>query len=117
MTYYECLAYLVKYLEETVIPAVNENAEALEELQTLYLQLKSYVDNYFANLDLQEEINNKLDQMVEDGVLQEIITDYLKANVAWTFNTVADMKQSINLVNGSYAQTLGFHTINDGGGA
>ena len=52
MTYYECLAYLVKYLEETVIPAVNENAEALAELQTLYIQLKSYVDNYFANLDV-----------------------------------------------------------------
>lgn len=117
MTYYECLAYLVKYLEETVIPAVNENAEALEELQTLYVQLKSYVDNYFANLDVQEEINNKLDQMAEDGTLQEIITTYIQANVAWTFDTVADMKEATNLVDGSYARTLGFHTLNDGGGS
>ena len=77
MTYYECLAYLIKYLEETVIPAVNENAEALEELQTLYLQLKSYVDNYFTNLDVQEEINNKLDQMAEDGSLTAIIKAYV----------------------------------------
>lgn len=115
MTYYECLAYLVKYLEETVIPAVNENAEALEELQTLFVQLKSYVDNYFANLDVQEEINNKLDQMAEDGTLQEIITSYIQANVAWCFDTVADMKNATNLVDGSYAQTLGFHTIGDGG--
>lgn len=115
MTYYECLAYLVKYLEETVIPAVNENAEALEELQTLYIQLKSYVDNYFANLDVQEEINNKLDSMVEAGTLQEIITEYLQANVAWTFDTVADMKAATNFVNGSYAQTLGYYSKNDGG--
>ena len=108
MTYYECLAYLVKYLEETVIPAVNENAEALEELQTLYVQLKKYVDDYFGNLDVQEEINNKLDQMAEDGTLQEIITAYIQANVAWTFDTVADMKAATNLVNGSYAQTQEF---------
>lgn len=76
MTYYECLAYLVKYLEDTVIPAVNENAEALEEVQSLYVQLKSYVDNYFDNLDVQEEINNKLDEMVTSGQLQQLIDAY-----------------------------------------
>ena len=117
MTYYECLAYLVKYMEDTMIPAINENAEAVEELQGLYIQLKAFVDNYFDNLDVQEEINNKLDQMVEDGVLQEIITTYIQSNVTWTFDTVADMQSATNLVDGSFAQTLGFHTINDGGGA
>lgn len=117
MTYYECLAYLVKYLEDTVIPAVNENAEALKELQKYYIQLKSYVENYFANLDVQEEINNKLDQMVEAGTLQEIIAEYIQANVAWSFDTVADMKLAENFVNGSYAQTFGFYALNDGGGA
>lgn len=117
MTYYECLAYLVKYIEDTVIPAVNENAEALEELQQYYIQLKSYVDNYFANLDVQDEIDNKLDEMAEAGTLQEIISSYIQANVSWTFDTVADMKQATNLVAGSYARTIGFHTINDGGGA
>ena len=117
MTYYECLAYLVKYLEETVIPAVNQNAEALAELQELYVQLKSYVDNYFANLDVQEEINNKLDQMAEDGTLQEIIADYIQSKVAWTFDTVAEMQSATNLIAGSYAQTLGRDNLNDGGEA
>ena len=110
MTYYECLAYLVKYLDDSVVPAVNENAEALKELQ-------DYVVHYFDNLDVQQEINNKLDQMAEDGTLQEIITAYIQANVTWTFDTVADMKTATNLVAGSYARTLGFHSINDGGGA
>ena len=73
MTYYECLAYLVKYLEDTVIPAVNENAEALEELQTLFIQLKTYVDDYFTNLDVQTEINNKLDKMAQDGSFQPLL--------------------------------------------
>lgn len=33
------------------------------------------------------------------------------------FDTVADMQSSTNLVNGSFAQTLGYYTKNDGGGA
>lgn len=110
MTYYECLAYLVKYLEDSVVPAVNENAEALKELQ-------DYVAHYFDNLDVQEEINNKLDQMAEAGTLQEIIGDYLNASAVWGFDTVSDMKESTNLINGSFARTLGYHAKNDGGGA
>lgn len=86
-------------------------------LEGLFVELKSYVDNYFDNLDVQEEINNKLDEMVDDGTLQEIITTYIQSNVAWTFDTVADMKLATNLVNGSFARTLGFYSINDGGGS
>ena len=117
MSYYELLAWFVNYLENTVIPAVNANGEATAELQELFIELKTFVDNYFENLDVQEEINNKLDEMAEEGTLQEIITTYIQSNVAWTFDTVADMKLATNLVAGSYAQTLGFRTINDGGGA
>lgn len=39
--------------------------------------LRNFVNNYFDNLDVQDEINNKLDQMVEDGTLEEVINDYL----------------------------------------
>lgn len=79
MTYYECLAWLVNYLQNTVIPAVNNNAEATKELQTAFVTLKNFVDNYFDNLDVQEEINNKLDEMVEDGTLEEIIGHYIQS--------------------------------------
>ena len=117
MTYYELLAWLCNYLQNTVIPTVNNNAEAVKELQGLFIELKTFVDDYFDNLDVQEEINNKLDDMAEAGTLQEIITTYIQSNVAWTFDTVADMKVATNLVAGSYARTLGFHSVNDGGGA
>lgn len=115
MTYYEELCSLIKYLEDVVVPAVNANAEALTVVSNALEQLKQYVDNYFANLDVQEEINNKLDQMAEDGTLQEIITAYIQANVAWTFDTVAEMVAGENLINGSFAQTLGYNAKNDGG--
>lgn len=117
MSYYECLAWLCKFLEETVIPTVNQNGGAVEELQALYVQLNSYVSNYFDNLDVQEEINEKLDDMVEQGTLQEIIGAYLDANALWCFDSVDDMKDSTNLVNGSYAKTLGYYEKNDEGGA
>lgn len=124
MTYYELLAWFTNYLETVIIPTVNNNGECVRELQDkfteltgLFNELKSYVDNYFDNLDVQEEINNKLDAMVEDGTLQEIITTYIQSNVAWVFDNVADMKASTNLINGSYAQTLGFYSSNDGGGS
>ena len=47
----------------------------------------------------------------------ENITTYIQSNVAWTFDTVADMKLATNLIDGSYAKTLGFRSLNDGGGA
>lgn len=115
MSYYEMLAWLVNWLENTVIPTVNNNAEAVEELQGLFVELKTFVDNYFDNLDVQEEINNKLDDMSEDGTLQSIVYDYLNSVALFTYDTVADMKLATNFINGSYAKTLGYYTKNDGG--
>ena len=117
LTYEEQLLWLCNYLEKTVIPTLNNNAEAVQELQELYIILKNYVDNYFENLDVQEEINNKLDQMAQDGTLQEIINEYLKTKAIIGFDTVSDMKNSENLTENSYARTFGFYSLNDGGGA
>ena len=124
LSYYECLCALWKWMQDNLVDVINNNATVTEhyidldlETRTLFNQLKTYVDTYFDNLDVQDEINNKLDAMAEAGTLQEIITAYIQSNVAWTFDTVADMKLATNLVDGSYAQTLGFHAVNDGGGA
>ena len=90
--------------------------ETVDEYIEKFNDLHDYVEDYFDNLDVQEEINNKLDQMVIDGVLQAIIISYIQPRVSWTFNTVADMKADSNLVAGGYARTLGFHSLNDKGG-
>lgn len=80
MTYYELVAWLCKYVEDTVIPALNNNANGLGELQTLfqelvklYNQLKDYVNNYFDTLDLQDEVNNKIDELEQSGLLYKMI--------------------------------------------
>lgn len=117
MTYYEMLLWLTKYLSETVIPIVNNNGLAVEELQVKYTELKNYVETYFDNLDVTEEVNKKLDEMAEDGTLENLITQYLELATTYVFNSVADMKNGSNFVNGSYARTSGFYSYNDGGGA
>ena len=117
MTYYEMLVWFTEYMKNTIILTINNNGLAVEELQDKYIELKSYVDNYFTNLDVQQEINNKLDQMVQDGTLDQIIQQYLISSAIWGFDTVADMKQATNLIEGSYAKTLGYYEKNDGGGA
>lgn len=75
MSYYEVLCALTDYIKNTLLPAVNENADAVAELQNLYIELKQYVDDYFSDLNVQTQINNKLDQMAEDGTLAEIINE------------------------------------------
>ena len=117
MSYYEMLVWFVEFLKNQVIPTVNNNAEAVQELQSLYEELRQYVNNYFDNLDVQEEINNKLDDMAESGQLTDIIAQYLGLAGMFVFNTVADMQEAENLVNGSTCRTLGYYQINDGGGA
>lgn len=107
LSYYETLCGVLKLLKDQE-KIVNQNANALIELQ-------NYVVHYFDNLDVQEEINNKLDEMVEQGTLQEIIASYLDANAIWCFDNIEDLKNGGNLINGSFAKTLGFYEKNDGG--
>lgn len=49
--------------------------------------LYNFVHDYFKNLDVQEEIDNKLDEMVEDGTLAAIVNKMVNAK----FYDVADI--------------------------
>lgn len=109
MSYYETLCGILSLLK-TQEEVVNNNADLLAELEL-------YVQNYFKNLDVQTEINNKLDEMVKDGTLEEIIAQYVNLASVLAYNSVADMKNSTNLINGSFVKTYGFYSLNDGGGA
>ena len=113
LTYEEQLIFFCDFLENKVIPAINDNAEALQETQNLLAQLKTYVDDYFDNLDLQQEVENVLDEMVESGELEQIISVYLNTNAVLSFDTVAQMVASDKLVEGSVVRTLGETTFND----
>lgn len=76
LTDYELLCKVVEYLNN-VIEQQNLVGENTDELLRVYLELKEYVENYFDNLDVQEEINNKLDEMATDGSLTNLIKAYV----------------------------------------
>ena len=107
ITNYELICQLTKYLNE-VISNQNQVQELGSELVEGYNELLNYVTNYFNNLDVQEEINNKLDSMAEDGTLTALIGGYVQpiqtafeSEVRTTLNT---MQGEINsVVSGSPA--------------
>ena len=97
----------------------KEINKIINSTNTLGIQVESltdYVKNYFDNLDVQEEINNKLNKMAESGELTEIIAQYLQLAGLLCFNTVNDMKNATNLINGSFAKTYGLNQYKDGKG-
>ncbi|MBQ1550979.1 MAG: SGNH/GDSL hydrolase family protein [Bacilli bacterium] len=76
LTNYELLSKVVEYLNE-VIANSNEQNTAISNLYDAFTELQNYINNYFENLNVQEEINNKLDQMAADGSLTNLIKDYV----------------------------------------
>ena len=76
LSYYDELTKLIAYIEGVIIPALEANNKEVEEVKKMITTLKDYVDHYFDNLDVQEEINNKLDEMVESGEMEQIITEF-----------------------------------------
>ena len=113
MSYYEMILWFTKYLGDTVIPAIDNNAEALKEVQNLFLELQDYVNSYFDDLNVQTEINNKLDEMADAGELSTIISLFLNSACIIAFDTISDMADAENLVAGSYTKTFG-KSSNDG---
>ena len=85
LTYEQQLMWFCKYLEEKVVPAINENADAIIELQ-----------EYLKNLDLQDEVNNKLDEMAEDGSLANIINQEIFTQINDDLNTINNTLISVN---------------------
>lgn len=117
MSYYEQICSFKAYLLNEVMPTINNNAEAVAELQELYKLLEKYVNDYFENLDIQEEVDNKLDEMYENGQLQSLIEQFIDLEVTFSYNNIAEMKEATNLINGNFIKTYGFTSFNDGGGA
>ena len=116
ITYYQLLCKIVEYLNK-VIDENNAIGEQTENLTNAFNELQDYVNHYFDNLDVQEEINNKLDEMAEGGQLADIIAQYLGLAGVLAFDTVADLKIAENLTNGSIARTLGYSNIQDTNGS
>lgn len=105
LTDYELFCKMLEYVKKFA----KDNEEFNKRLTDL--------ENYINNLDLQDEVNNKLDEMAEDGTLENLISQYIQLQTTYNYDRLYYMKQATNLIDGSYAKTFGYYSYNDGGGA
>ncbi len=77
--------YNLDWIINRIKQLTTEWAETKTEWTTMKADLedlKTYILEYFDNLDVQEEINNKLDEMAADGTLLSIIKSTVEAQSA-----------------------------------
>lgn len=99
-----------------IIDNLNSLGIETENLSQAFIDLQNYVNDYFENLDVQEEINTKLDEMAEDGTLAELIAQYLQLQGLLCYNNLNELKNANNIAEGSFVKTYGRLKYNDGEG-
>lgn len=79
ITNYQLMCKMTEYMNN-----INANVNTLNEnekrVYNAFNALIDYINNYFDNLDLQEEVNNKLDEMVVSGEFDTLINNYFNPN-------------------------------------
>ena len=105
LTNYELMCKVVEYLNAT-IDKVNVLGEEVQ-----------YLLDWFNNLDLQDEVDHKLDEMAESGELEELISAYLNSRAVIGFDTKSSMKSAENLAEGSICRILGTTSYSTGDGS
>ena len=96
LTNYQLLCKIVGYLQNVIVPNVDNIGNSQNEIIEKFNELKSFVDNYFNNLDVQEEINNKLDTMATDGTLSSLISPIVSNYFIPFKNEVDNISEEIN---------------------
>ena len=89
LSYYELLCKVVDYLNKTMEDVSNMDAD-ITNLLNAYKQLQEYVNNYFSTLDVQEEIDNKLDELVNSGRLDIMLSTFIPYVTLEMFGGVGD---------------------------
>lgn len=84
LSYYELLCKVVDYLNKTMTDVTVLHDE--------FVQLQNWINTYFDNLDVQSEINTKLDAFAKDGTLSNLIKPFIVNNANPIFvNSISDM--------------------------
>ena len=102
LSYMELLCKVVDYLNKTMHDVDTLHTDVVQ-LHAAYIQLQQYVNMYFENLDIQPEIDKKLDEMAKSGALLNIIkpsvidevNNWLTEHITNPTNTVIDTSLSI----------------------
>lgn len=70
------------------------------DVNEAWIALKSYVENYFLNLDVQDEINTKLDAMVADGTFDSLLQPIFDTYTTEINNIIYSQNNRITVLEG-----------------
>ena len=73
VTNYQLLCKVVEYLNK-VIDNNNKQNDNITQLEQNFIKLYNYVKDYFDNLDVQEVINNKIDELITTGEFNSFLS-------------------------------------------
>ena len=94
-----------------IIKIVKECKTLSGETAVGLADLKNYVNQYFDDLNVQQQINNKLDAMAADGSLAEIINQEIFADLN---QEIANTAESVKQINDRYF-TVTYYKMYDTG--
>ena len=98
LTDYQLICKVVEYLNK-VIETVNASGEQIELLTNTVNQFVDYINHYFDNLDVQNEINNKLDEMYANGQLDLLFQKYVNDYVETTNEKLDALDDKVDALN------------------
>lgn len=102
LSYYEVLCKIQQKL--------NEIIESQNNLQDEFYKLKEWIDT-----QVESYTKEQLQEWLDNGTLENILHSLL--NITTIVESVDILKTKDNLVENQFIRTLGFHNINDKGGA
>lgn len=113
LTNYGMMQKLMKAVND-VISNENMVEKDMTNIFNAYTELQNYVNTYFDNLDVQDEINNKLDEMAEDGTLTTLIGNYVDPFIEEQNNRITTFENTTNdtITNFENSTNNSINTIN-----
>ena len=78
-----------------IIAEVKKMASAIDAQNADITEIRAKVDDFVANLDLSAEVGEKLDEMLADGSLADIITNVVLADIN---SRLEDLESEIRLI-------------------
>lgn len=75
--------YLLQQMQQLIAAWAETKGEwdetklAWADTEEAWNDLKTYVEDFFDNLDVQQEVNNKIDAMILDGTFQQMLHDVI----------------------------------------
>ena len=121
LTEWELFCKLGKEMNK-IINSENTLGTQMENVTNAFIELQNYVNNFFTDLNIQDEINNKLNDMAEDGTLAKIINENIFNELNNKVDTLQEEYEKTKLKNNIYlgaffngdTEKLNFCVSNDG---